>query len=119
MKSLMVGLAWVALIVLCVVADSALAASGKSAGEIGAQLSGQGKAVGKAVKIIIEVLGVGMAGFGLLKLIGSFKSHEPKGMPIAMFVVGALMVAIPLMINSATKTVLDSDADGLNDVGAN
>lgn len=116
-KPVLAGLAWVLVAGLLIGAASALATGGQSAGTIGQTLSGQGANVGKAVKVIIELLGFGMGGFGLLKLITSFKGHEPKGMPIAMFVIGSLMVVIPIMIDSATQTVLGTDATGLNDIG--
>ncbi len=118
MKSMLMGAMWVLAAVALFAADQAFAAGGKSAGDIGTQLSSQGANVGKAIKIIVELIGFGMGGFGLMKLIGSFKSHEPKGLPIAMFLIGSLMVVIPMMISSGTQTVLGTDASGLDDIGA-
>lgn len=94
-----------------------LMAAAKNAGEIGTHVAGQGAGVAKGLLYVFYVLGVLFAGGGIVKLVNSAKTHEPKGMAIASTVLGAVLLALPTVIGVATQSTLDEGAGGLSDLG--
>lgn len=118
MKSPMaMSLALFAAAIAMVAIPEVLWAAPKNAGEIGTHVAGQGAGVAKGLLYVFYVLGVLFAGGGIVKLINSAKTHEPKGMAIASTVLGAVLLALPTVIGVATQSTLDEGAGGLSDLG--
>lgn len=118
LKGIGTGLLWVAAAVLLFAVPLAFGADGKKLGDMGQNLGAQAEGVGTGLKMLFYSGGFLFAGLGLVKLIGSFKTQEPKGASIGMFTLGAFLLALPFFINSINQTVADTDANtGLEELG--
>lgn len=88
--------------------DSALAAI--SIGDVGDNVGENSVGLSKAILRIFGLVGFGMAGMGLLKFRNAKQSGDGLGPPITMIVIGAGLLAIPVIIGVMSMTALGTDA---------
>lgn len=89
-------------------------------GDMGKAVSSGGAGVYGALTTVFVLLGFGAAAFGIWKFIQSSKpgSQETKGGAITWFIMGALLVAINMMISVGQKTVgINTSSDITNMIG--
>lgn len=88
--------------------DSAVAAI--SIGDVGDNVGENSVGLSKAILRIFGLVGFGMAGVGLMKFKSAKQSGEGLGPPITMIVIGAGLLAIPVIIGVMSMTALGTDA---------
>lgn len=94
-------------------------ASAQTVGTIASNLSTQTSAVGTLIERLIILGGVIVTGYSLWKWWGESKQQRPAGHFVFGMVIGVLMIAVPLVLNSGTSTIFGSNATGLSSVGVN
>lgn len=88
--------------------DSTLAAI--SLGDVGDNVGENSTGLSKAILRIFGLVGFGLAGMGLLKFRTAKQSNEGIAQPVTMIVVGAFLLAIPVVIGVMSMTALGTDA---------
>lgn len=110
--------------ILCTFAAAAFAlaldpASAQTVGAIANNVGTQVSSVGSLVEKLIILGGVIVTGYSLWKWWGESKQQRPAGHFVFGMVIGVLMIAVPLVLNSGTSTIFGSNATGLSSVGVN
>lgn len=94
-------------------------ASAQTVGTIANNVGTQVSSVGSLVEKLIILGGVIVTGYSLWKWWGESKQQRPAGHFVFGMVIGVLMIAVPLVLNSGTSTIFGSNATGLSSVGVN
>jgi hypothetical protein len=108
-----VAVAAVVGLLLLLLADAALAQQQMNLSTVANRTGDVSKAVAGAAFQVLSLIGFICAGVGIYKIVMAKKTNEPMGLGIAMALGGALMLALPIIINATTTSAVGKNADGL------
>ena len=99
------------------VPDVAFAADGDSLGDMATNIKGETTQFGQLVVAIFALIGVALAGLGIVKLINAKKTNEPIGAAVGMIIGGALLTVILAVVGLTTQTTVQDTPSGIEDFG--
>jgi len=92
-------------------------ASAQDLGGAMQHIGSQGTSIAQGIKIVIMVIGLALAGFGLFSFITAGKQGRGHGSALAMIIIGALMISIPAVIMLTSGTLLGSGNGASSSMG--
>jgi len=105
----------VIMVALLALAPDVLAQSGK-AGDVATNMSGQVPPIANAIKLFMYLGGFGLVGFGFVKWLSKEK-YNTKTSEIALpIVIGALLLSLITVADIMSRSTVDQDATGLEDL---
>lgn len=111
---------WNAVAILTAVALMLVApdvfAQAQKAGDVAENLSGQVPAFAEAIKLFMYLGGFGLVGWGFVKWLGKEKYNTKTGEIALPIVIGALLLSLITVADIMSRTTVDQEATGLEDL---
>ncbi len=111
----LVGWLVVACVLFAIAPDLAIAQD--SLGDAANSMRGETTSFGRLAVGVFALVGVVIAGIGIIKLINAKKNNEPIGAAIGMVLGGAVLTALLVVIGLTTQTTVQKDPQGIEEFG--
>lgn len=85
---------------------------GQSLGDAATSITDEMTNFGGLARAAFALVGLVLAGVGVIKIINAKKTNEPLGLGIGMTMGGAVLLALPILIQLTSQTAVQDDASG-------